>query len=90
MSATDPKGECVKESDGYHVHTYLVHGEIGRFRIEHHLHAWMDEHKQLYPEVKDVDAETLRHDLLGYWDTVEEAWVAMKVDGPIPVVSCRD
>ena len=74
---------------GYHVHVYDIPGRPRPLRIEHHMHAWMDDHKTRYPHVKDVDAHTLAHHPLGYWDTVEEAWKALGVAGDIPAVDCR-
>lgn len=85
---------CVKEDDGHHVHDYRttvpVAGRMTLIRIEHHLHAWMDDHKRRYPTVKDVDAHDPQKRLIGYWDTVEEAWETLMVDGPIPSVVCQD
>jgi hypothetical protein len=84
---------CITEDDGHHVHEYRttvpVAGRMTTVRIEHHMHAWMDEHKRLYPHVKDVGANTLRYTPLGYWDTVEQAWKALGVAGDIPSVACR-
>lgn len=86
--ANEPTVECVHESDGYHAHVYTVTEGTRRIRIEHHHHEWMDDHKRLYPHVKDVDAHE-RYTPLGYWDTVEEAWKALGVAGEIPPVTCR-
>jgi hypothetical protein len=63
--ANEPTVKCVIEDDGYHVHDYRatapVNGRMTTIRIEHHFHSWMDEHKRLYPHVKDVSANTLRY-----------------------------
>jgi hypothetical protein len=88
MADTTPTAYCDMESDGYHVHVYDIPNGPRRLRIEHHHHAWMDDHKRRYPHVKDVDAHE-RYTPLGYWDTVEQAWKALGVAGEIPPVACR-
>ncbi|GAA4626959.1 hypothetical protein GCM10023196_037300 [Actinoallomurus vinaceus] len=86
-------GECLKEADGYHAHVYRawgsdVDGRMRRLRVELHMHDWMPEHRKLYPDTRDVDAHTPSHAPLGRWDTVEQAWKELRVEGDIPEVSC--
>lgn len=88
-----PTAKCVVASDGFHSHTYrLWHLRDGKPRsatIEHHLHQWMDEHRQAFPDMKDVEARDSLVNTLGHWDTVEKAWAALGVRSDMPTVECK-
>ncbi|MEU4576180.1 hypothetical protein [Nonomuraea sp. NPDC023979] len=92
----DPAGHCLHEVNSYHLHLYDVHaeqpGEPPRPAIiEHHLHTWMDEHRQIHPDAKEVYAYRRLgrdFDLLGKWDTLDQAWTELGVAGEVPRISC--
>ncbi|MGW0485815.1 hypothetical protein [Nonomuraea sp. NPDC003214] len=87
---------CVRESDGFHVHRYLItthpDGEVPTPAIvDLHLHTWMEEHRREHPAARDVNAyrrQGLGLDGLGEYDTVEQAWAALAAAGDIPPVAC--
>lgn len=77
--------ECTQESDGYHLHE--IHLNDGT-TIEEHLHSWKDEHQKMWPNSRPVEIRRGRHERIGGYHTVAEAWNALGTEEPIPACPC--
>lgn len=88
------RGTCKHESDGLHQHEYRSRHESGWTQIvTEHLHTWLAEHLERWPDAKPVDVTTgsayiATYKLLGKYDTLAEAWAA-HCTGEIPSVVCE-
>ncbi len=75
---TYQRATCTAESDGYHLHEFRTGGTV----VTEHLHTWINEHLERWPDASRVYVGTR-----AYAGTAAEAWESI-TGKDLPGIDC--